>query len=629
MPNTRIRALVLGLAVSFLISSAAFVSANVFAQDEEKKQTQIRWDLTDLYADDEDWEKAFIEISERIEKVAMLRDGFADSPERLADNLDEFYAAVKEFWRLSVYANASRDEDQRVASSQERSAKLSSLATKFGEISSWIDPTLITVGEETLEKYLAEEPRLKPYDHNIRDTIRLAAHSLDEKGEQILASASAITRSPTEIYQMIANADIPWPEIELADGELRKINQSAYTGARSSANRSDRKKVFDAFFSTWKDFEDSLGATLNTEVQANIFQAKARNYKSVLEWQLAQENLPEGVYRQLVKQVNENLPTLHRYFKLRGRILDIQQLHYYDIYPPLVEMETDFSVEASNKIALEVLKPLGKEYNDHLATALSSNWAHVYPQEGKRSGAYMSGSAYDVHPYVLLNHNDDYNALSTYVHEWGHAVHTMLAKRVQPFTKAYYSTFTAEMASTINEILLEEHLIANAQSKEEKLFYLGQALESIRGTFFRQTMFAEFELAIHEAAEAGKPLTGAIFSEMYAELLKKYHDHEGKTLIIDEPYNREWAYIPHFYYDFYVFQYATSISGAAWFAEKFLVGDEQVRDDFLDVLKAGGSDYAYNILRTAGLDMAEPDAYQAIVRRMESIMDRIETLLNE
>lgn len=593
------------------------------------EQEQIRWDLTDLYANDAAWEAAFVDVESSVEEIASLREGFAGSASKLADNLEQFTTAVKAFWRLGLYASLTRDEDQRVAASQERMAKIRSLGTKFSEISSWMDPVLIEVGADKLEEYMAAEPRLADHDFNIRDTLRLAPHSLDEKGEEILASAGAITSSPTEIYQMIANADIPWPEITLSDGTKFTVSQAAYSGARSRPNREDRKQVFDAFFGKWKDFEDSLGATLNTEVQANIFQAKARNYNSVLQWQLAQENLPEGVYRQLVTQVNENLPTLHRYFKLRGRILDIEQLRYYDIYPPLVEMETDFGVEASNKIALEVLKPLGEEYNQHLATALSSNWAHVYPQEGKRSGAYMNGSAYDVHPYVLLNHNDDYNSLSTYLHEWGHAVHTMLAKRAQPFTKTYYSTFTAEMASTINEILLEEHLIANAQSKEEKLFYLGQALESIRGTFFRQTMFAEFELAIHEAAEAGKPLTGAIFSQMYDELLKKYHDHDGGTLLIDEPYNMEWAYIPHFYYDFYVFQYATSISGAAWFAEKFLAGDDKIRDDFINVLKAGGSDYAHNILLKAGLDMTKPDAYQAIVRRMESIMDRIEVLLDE
>ena len=435
--------------------------------------------------------------------------------------------------------------------------------------------------------------------------------------------------SPNEIYELLVNADVPWPEIELSTGEKVLLNQAGYVRTRSAASRDDRKKVFDQFWGVWNNYQDSLGKILDTEVQANVFQAKARNYSSVLAQQLGQENLPEEVYRILVEEVNNSLPTLHRYFRLRARILDIEDMGYQDIYPPLVEMDTDFGIEESRRITLEVLKPLGEEYMEHLETALDSNWAHVYPQPGKRSGAYMNGSAYDVHPYVLLNHNDDFNALSTYAHEWGHAVHTMLANEAQPFEKARYSTFTAEMASIINEILLEEYVIANAETKEEKLFYLGQSLEAVRGTFFRQTMFAEFELAIHEAVEAGEPLTGARLSEIYGDLLRRYHDHEGGTVNIDDLYTMEWAYIPHFYYDFYVFQYATSMSGAAWFAEKLLAGDESVRDDFIDVLKAGGSDHPYEILLNAGLDMASPEPYRATVKRMNDIINRIEAILDE
>jgi oligoendopeptidase F len=613
-----------------LVTNSAYAQQDQTGVDAEvsSDQRHISWDLTDLYADAAAWESAHDEVIRKIRGLAELKTDFAKSAAQLANAMLQVSAIRKEVLRLYIYANMSNDEDQRVAETQGRLAKALGLTTEYGEATAWVDPELVKLGEGKLLEYQQSDDRLAVFDHYLDDIIRSAPHLLDTKGEQILASAGALTSSPSQIYELLANADIPWVEIELSDGRKVKLDQSGYAGARSAPNRQDRKAVFDQFFSVWKNYEDSIGGMLNTEVQANIFEAKARNYDSVLQWQLAQEKLPEEVYRMLVRQVNENLPSLHRYFKLRGRILGIEQMHYYDIYPPLVEMETDFSVEASNKIASQVLKPLGKEYNDHLATALSSNWAHIYPQAGKRSGAYMNGAAYDVHPFVLLNHNDDYSSLSTYLHEWGHAVHTMLAKEAQPFEKASYSTFTAEMASTINEILLEEHLIANANNKDEKLFYLGQALESIRGTFFRQTMFAEFELAIHEAAESGQPLTGAIFSAKYDELLKRYHDHDGKTVIIDEPYNREWMYIPHFYYDLYVFQYATSISGAAWFSEKFLKGDEDVRDDFLKVLKAGGSDYAYDILKEAGLDMTSAEPYQAIIRRMEGIMDRIEALLD-
>jgi len=611
------------ITVLFLSLSLVTISA---AQAQEERE-QIRWDLTDLYASDVEWQAAYDDVKQRISNLEELREGFGGDAEKLADSLEQVSNLRKDFYRVAVYASLLGDEDQRVTEGQERNAQIAALGTSFSEATSWMSPAILALGESTLIGYIEEEDRLTPFDYYLKDLIRSAPHLLDEKGESMLAAAGAITGSPTEIYSLLANADMPWPEVELSDGTTILLNQAGYTGARSLPNREDREKVFNTFFSTWKDYEDSMGATLNTEVQANIFQAKARNYDSVLQWQLSQENLPEAVYRTLVEQVNENLSTLHRYFELRGRILEIEDLRYFDIYPPLVEMDTDFGVEASKEITLEVLKPLGEEYNRHLATALDSNWAHVYPQPGKRSGAYMNGSAYDEHPYVLLNHNDDYNALSTYAHEWGHAVHTMLAKEAQPFEKASYSTFTAEIASTINEILLEEHLIENAQSDEEKLFYLGQALESIRGTFYRQTMFAEFELQIHEAAERGEPLTGAIFSEKYSELLKRYHGHDQGVLTIDDVVTMEWAYIPHFYYDMYVFQYATSISGAAWFAERFLAGDTQVRDAFINSLKAGGSDDAYLILKQAGLDMATPEPYQALVRRMEDVMDRIEAIL--
>ncbi|MEO0368675.1 MAG: oligoendopeptidase F [Pseudomonadota bacterium] len=608
------------------ILGLCFVTSIVWAED---KEGQIRWDLTDLYETDTAWDAAFEEIKAEIESLGELKQGFAKSASKLADAFELRDTVLKEFYRVSIYASLSNDEDQRDTFTQERRAKVSALGTTFSEQTAWFDPQLLALGEKKLRAYLKREPRLAPYDKYILDLIRNAPHLLDEKGESILASAGGLTNKPTQIYQMLANANIPWSELELSTGEKVTINQAGYAGARSAELRADRKAVFDTFFGTWKSYEDSLGAILGSEVQANIFQSKARNYASVLEKELAQENLPEGVYRTLVDEVNNSLPTLHRYFKLRGRILGIEQMRYYDIYPPLVQMETDFGVEASKIITQEVLKPLGEEYNELLEIALSSNWAHVYPQPGKRSGAYMNGAAYDVHPYVLLNHNDDYNSLSTYAHEWGHAVHTMLAKREQPFSKAFYSTFTAEIASIINEILLEEYLIENAQSEHEKLFYLGQALEAVRGTFYRQTMFAEFELAIHEAAERGEPITGAVLTKMYGDLLKKYHGHDEGVLLIDEPYDMEWAYIPHFYYDFYVFQYATSMSGAAWFAEKFLSGDESARDALIQVLKKGGSEDAYQILKGAGLDMATPKPYQALVRRMNDIMDRIESLLED
>lgn len=617
------------LALAVFCASLALPTISAEKSTVEPESKKIVWDLKDLYTSEAEWKKAYADIQKRIESLSQLKGQVTKVPSKLVDVLEAISAVRKDFYRLYVYASLRNDENQKIAESQERLAKVRALSTEFEEAVSWLNPEILSLGEKTINEQLKKEKRLEPFAFYLSDLVRSEPHLLDEKGEALLASAGAITSSPNEIYELLVNANVPWPEVKLSDNKSVLLNQAGYSRTRSLANRDDRKKVFDQFWGTWGSYKDSLGAILGTEVQSNIFQSKARNYDSVLQQQLSEENLPEGVYRTLIKEVNNNLSTLHRYFKLRGKILDIDQMHYYDIYPPLIEMNTDFSVNASREMALEVLKPLGDEYYEHLKVALNSQWAHVYPQPGKRSGAYMNGSAYDVHPYVLLNHNDDYNSLSTYLHEWGHAVHSMLANEAQPFETADYSTFTAEIASIINEILLEEHLIANAKNQDEKLFYLGQALESIRGTFYRQAMFAEFELAIHETAERGEPLTGSILSDMYGDLLKKYHDHKGGTVLIDDAYMMEWAYIPHFYYDFYVFQYATSMSGAAWFAERLLQGDEDTRQAFIEVLKAGGSNYAYEILKSAGLDMTTPDPYRATVRRMEDIMDRIEKLLSE
>ncbi|MAR00529.1 MAG: oligoendopeptidase F [Oceanospirillaceae bacterium] len=587
------------------------------------------WDLTDLYASDEAWDAAYAEAETMIAGLSDYKGTLGKSSESMATAMRAVSDTYKEVLRLYVYTSLKRDEDQRVPEAQTQYGKAMSLYQKLGEAISWMDPEILSVGKDTVLSYMEENEDLAPFVFHLKDTLRQADHTLDAKGEALLAQAGMSMAQPEEIYSLYANASIPWPTITLSDGKEVKLTQAGYSQYRAAQNRDDRKKVFDTFWETWKTYENGMGATLNSEVQANIFMAKARNYDSVLEQNMFDDALPEEIYTQLVSQVNDALPVFHRYLKLRGKMLGVEDLRYYDIYPPLTKgSEKVFGLSLSEEITFEALKPFGDEYLGMLREGLDGDWMHSHPQDGKRSGAYMNGSAYDVHPYVLLNHNDDYNALSTFAHEWGHAVHTMMAKSAQPFETSDYSTFIAEMASTINEILLEEYMVAHAETKEEKLFYLGQALESIRGTFFRQTMFGEFELAIHQAAEAGEPLTGAKFSEIYGDLLRKYHGEAEGVLMIDDAYTVEWAYIPHFYYDFYVYQYATSISGAAWFAEQFLAGDEAVRDNFIEVLKAGGSDYPQNILLDhAGLDMTKPDAYQAVVRRMTGLMDRIDALL--
>lgn len=589
------------------------------------------WDLTDLYETPDAWEAAFTDIEGQIEGLARFEGTLGNSASDMADAFRTVSDTAKEAVRLYTYANLKFDENQRDSEAQERQQRAQNLFQKFGEATSWMDPEVLVIGEDKVMASLGEEPRLEPFRFSLEDTLRQAPHTLDAAGEALLAQAGLALSQPNQIYSLFANASIPWPTITLADGTEVKLNQAGYSRYRGAANRDDRKAVFDSFWSAWQTYQSGMGATLNAQVQSAVFRARARNFDSVLQRNMFDDALPPEIYTELVDQVNEALPVFHRYLKLRGRMLGVEDLRYYDIYPPIIEADTGvFDLARSEELTFEALKPFGEEYLSLLRKGLDGNWMHSHPQEGKETGAYMSGSAYDVHPYVLLNHNDDYNSMSTFAHEWGHAVHTELAKSEQPFETAGYSIFIAEMASTINEILLEEYMIANAETKEEKLYYLGYALESLRGTFYRQTMFGEFELAIHEAAERGEPLTGAKLTEIYGELLRKYHGEAEGVMTIDDVYANEWAFIPHFYYEFYVYQYATSISGAAWFSEQFLAGDDEVRENFINVLKAGGSDYPHQILLDeAGLDMTKPDAYQAVVRRMNDIMDRMEAILDE
>ena len=601
------------------------LSGSLSAQD----TARYEWDLTDIYADASDWQSALDQVSLRITEFQNLKGSLGVNAQSFLRVMSEYSDLNKEAARVYVYTSLQRDADQREPEAQARFGLARQMYTDLTAGLSWINPELLKIGEDKVNRFFEEESDLADYEFLVRDILRQSRHTLDEATEAILAQAGMILSSPSQIYQNYANADIPWPEVTLSEGETVLLNQSGYGLWRASANREDRKLVFDTFWQTWQQYADGMGATLASEVQSNVFSARVRNHEGVLANNLFDDGLPPEIYTQLVAQVNEALPTFHRYLQLRGTMLGIEDLRYYDIYPPLVNVNTGvFDLKRSQDITFEALRPFGDEYLSLLDLGLQQNWMHSHPQPGKRSGAYMNGSVYDVHPYVLLNHNDDYESMSTFAHEWGHAVHSLLANANNPYETAGYSTFIAEMASTINEILLQEYMIANAKTREEQLFYLGGALEQIRGTFFRQTMFAEFELAIHQAAERGEPLTGPRLTEIYGELLKRYHGHDIGILTIDDLYTVEWAFIPHFYRDFYVFQYATSISGAAWFAEQFLAGDENVRDAFIRVLSAGGSDYPHNILlNEAGLDMTLPESYDPILRRMDSLMDRIEALL--
>ena len=592
--------------------------------------TLAMWNLADLYPTPEAWTEAYNRTKAETERLEALKGHLGESAATMRAGLDAISSVRRSLYRLYTYASLRGDEDLGVAENQERKQMAGALATLLDEKTAWVAPELLTIGAAKVRDFQTQERDLaQRFNFFLDNTLRSSAHTLTLEGENVLAAAGDILRQPNAIYDQLADSELPYPNVTLSDGTTVRLDQTAYTRHRQAASRVDRKLVFDSFWGKWKEFEGTNGTILTTNVMSHVFTAKARKYPNALAQALFPDAMPESVYRTLVTQANAGLPALHRYFRLRKRLLGItDDLEYYDIYPTMfrVTQEPKFTLADSESITLEALRPYGEDYLAMLRTGFSGRWTNVYPKERKASGAYMNGSAYDVHPYLLLNHNDDYDSLSTFAHEWGHAVHTLLSAKNQPFEKADYSTFIAESASIANEMLLSDYMVANAKNKDEKLYFLGEGLEAIRGTFFRQTMFAEFELSIHEEIEAGRPLSGARLTELYCGLLRKYHGEAEGVMKINPAYCVEWAFIPHFYYNFYVYQYATSMAGAALFSEAIMRDGAPASERFLTMLRAGGSDYPYEIYRRAGIDMATAAPYQALVARMNRIMDEIEAL---
>jgi len=586
------------------------------------------WDLRDLYPNTAQWDAERAALEKEIAGITRFKGTLGRDAKSMRGAFETIAAIDKRLTRLAIYAGLKSDEDVRSAADQARNQAGTNLFSKLGEATAWIKPEVLAIGAAKVESFIAAEPGLKK--HNaffLRDTLRSAPHTLSAESEDVMAQAANALGQPGNVYSIFANGELPYPTITLSDRKSIRLDQAAYTRHRQASNRVDRKKVFDTFWGTMKAYEGTFGANLQAAMLANVFNAKARKFKSALEASLFSDNMPEPVVRTLVSEVNRALPTFHRYLKLRARMLKVNDLGYHDIYAPLTSIKSTYTLEDSKRITLAALAPFGPEYVGILKDAFAKRWMHVYPQQGKQSGAYMNGGAYDVHPYLLLNHNDDYQSLSTFAHEWGHAVHTILTTRAQPYELSNYATFTAETASITNEVLLFEYMLAQAKTKEEQLAFLNESLDQARGSYFRQTMFAEFLLNTHALAEKGEPLTGEKMTQVYCELLRRYHGEAKGIMKIDPVYCVEWAFIPHFYRGFYVYNYATSMAGGAYLADEMVRRGEEARKRFIALLSAGGSDYAYNLYKTAGIDMATPVPYRALEARMNRVMDEMEQLL--
>ncbi|MES1937051.1 oligoendopeptidase F [Salinisphaera hydrothermalis] len=594
--------------------------------DHPASQTPTAWNLDDLYASPAAWQSAYDQTQQRIDTLSRFSGHLTDSADALAKALNTISDVQKSVARLSVYAGLAADQDLRDSHAQERRNKADRLAAQFGEATGYVRPELVAMDQDKLKSW-SHETVLADYQYMLMQIMKAAPHTLSRQTESALAALSPVN-GQNDTFSLLSNADIQWPKIKI-DGKERTIDQAGYTKWRSNPDREVRKRVFKAFWSKYNQYESTFGSLLDQAVLQHVIDARLHHYDSALAAATAANDIPTSVYHQLVASVNHNLDTLHRYLKLRARMLGVKQLHYYDIYPPLVKSDRAFTIDEARSLVRRATRPLGAHYEQLLDKATNSPWTSVYPSPGKSSGAYMNGAAYDVHPYVLMNFNDDYESVSTYAHEWGHGVHTMLADERQPFATADYPIFTAEVASTTNEQLLVHYMIEHAKTDEAKLFYIGQALEQLRGTFFRQAQFAEFELAIHQAVQKGEPLSGARLTRMYGDILDKYYGTQDGITQIDPADDIEWAYIPHFYYDFYVYQYATSITAAHYFASHIEQGDAKVRKAYLHALSEGGADSGYTILKNAGVDLATAAPYQALMAYMNGLMDQANAILDK
>ena len=586
------------------------------------------WRLEDIFATDEAWRKAKNEVAARAEKISSYKGEITKSAENLREFLEFGSEISKKVSRLYSYASMRSDQDTRVSDYLAMKQEMGQLVTRLQSLSAFGEPEILDAGQEKIESFINENKELEKYRMYLTDLFRKQKHRLSESEEKIMAEASMMMQSPYSIYSIFTNAELPWPTVELSNGEKATLNQSGYSKYRASTNRADREKVFNAFFTELKNFERTIAEQLYSNVKVHIFNMRTRNYDNTLQAALDNYNIPTDVYHSLIENVNTNLTYFHRYLELKKRMLGVDTLKYIDLYAPVVKgVDLEYSIGEGKELVLDAMKPLGDDYVKVLKQSFDERWIDVYPTAGKRSGAYSNGSVYDVHPYVLLNYNDQYEDVSTLAHEMGHAMHSYYSNTSQPYALSDYSIFVAEVASTFNEVLLMDKMLKEIKDDDTRLSLLMNYLDGFKGTLFRQTQFAEFELAIHEKVEKSEPLTSDVLNEMYGNILKKYYGHDEGVTYIDDLFKSEWAFIPHFYYNYYVYQYATSYTASIALGEKVLNREPGAAEDFLAFLSSGSSDYPISLLKKAGVDMTTREPFTKAMDAMDRIMDEIEEIL--
>lgn len=594
-----------------------------------KKRSDIpvgyTWNLSSIFATDEDWERDFQTIQKRIPELEALKGTVAKSGQALLIVLqtrDEIYEPLE---KLYVYSSMRKDEDTTNGTYLGLADRAMQLFVRTSTAAAFIEPEILALSPETLDQYIQQTPELDLYRMQLQEINRKRPHVRSAEVEAVLAAAGEVTDAPDAIFSMIDNADLKLPSITNSDGEQEELTPGNYMTFARSKDRRVRKDAFEAMHGTFLKQRNTLAATLSAQVKSNIFYTRQRNYASSRQHALSAYNVPESVYDNLVTSVSEHIPLLNRYMKLRKRILQLDELHMYDLYTPIVEENTDsVTYEQARDTILQALTPLGEQYNSVLKQGFTQRWIDVYETPGKRGGAY-SGGAYGTQPFILLNFQEKRDSMFTLAHELGHSMHSYFTRKNQPYQYGDYTIFVAEVASTLNEGLLTEYILKNTQDKMARISILNHALEDIRATLFRQTMFAEFEQQIHSSGEKGESLTADTLTAMYTAINTKYY---GGEAIIDDLIGIEWARIPHFYYNFYVYQYATGISAASALVQQILHEGQPAVERYLKFLSSGSSDYSIELLKKAGVDMTTPEPVRQSFQLFEAHLTQMEQLLN-